>query len=191
MTVRARHLGEAVHDYVDGLLDADQTLWVERHLLVCSMCCWQVEQERALVQSLRAFRPDPSRQQDLVAGLLGLAEHTPMPPVAPRRTPTLVTWDAPPQYQSVRHPVLCALVAVAGCVGVALVVANVPTRVQSTASFTPSPANVRVAGTPRSVVPIGSNVVPAAIARAERDAEDSIDAPDAQPLVLRASLRVP
>ena len=193
MAVRAHHLGEAVHDYVDGLLSADQTLRVEQHLLVCTMCRAQVEQQRALVESLRSFRPDPRRQQDLMAGLLGLADEAPIPRApAPRRTPSLVTCDAPPQYESVRqHPVLLALVAVAGCVGVSLVVVSMPSRAASTGGVN-MPASVRLTSTPGvDAVPATGGVVPAAVARAERDADDAVQVPDPRAFHVRASVRVP
>ncbi|WP_197274985.1 anti-sigma factor family protein [Luteipulveratus halotolerans] len=190
--MRAHHLGEAVHDYVDGLLDAERTLRVERHLLVCTMCRAQVEQERRLVESLRAFRPDPRRQQDLMAGLLGLADEAPIPPApAPRRTPSLVMCDAPPQYESVRqHPMLLALVAVAGCVGVSLVVVSLPSRAASTGGVN-MPASVRLTTSPGADTAPAGGVVPAAVARAERDADDAVQIPDPRALHVRASVRVP
>ncbi|MDF8265001.1 anti-sigma factor family protein [Luteipulveratus flavus] len=200
MARRDHHLGEAVHDYVDGLLGVEQTLRVEQHLLVCTMCRAQVEQHRALTESLRSFRPDPRRQQDLMAGLLGLAEQQPSAepvraPAPPRRVPTLVTADAPPQYESVRqHPLLLALVAVAGCVGVTLVAVSLPTRVQATPTgVTSVPATVRLSNPSKaatSAVTVG-RVVPVAVARAESDAQDAVRASVTHPFVHRTTVRVP
>lgn len=187
-TTDGSHLGEALHDYVDGLLDDAEELRVERHLLVCAMCRCAAEQERALVASLRSFQPDPHRHQDLVAGLLGMAAAAPPPPPAPaRRQPTMVTWDAPPQYHSARRSLCCTLLAVAGCLGAALVVVNVPTISGSGGDVrgpAPAPATVqlstltggeRLAPLPAIVGGATSAVVPTALTRAAQDARDAVD----------------
>lgn len=193
MISRDRHLGEAVHDYVDGTLTHERMHQLDLHLVTCGMCRCQVEQERALVESLRAFRPDPGRQQDLVAGLLGLAAQHPIPqaPVRVRREPNLVMHNAPPQYHSARRSVACAMLAVAGCFGAALVVVNVPARVQTGGQGGSTvPAAVQL--NPARAVPVAqSNVVPAAVARADEDARAAVLGDQVDALVVGAAVRVP
>lgn len=164
------HVGDLVHDYVDDALDADLSFRLDRHLLVCEMCRHEVEQERLLIEQLRGFRPDPARHQSLVDGLLGLAEQAPPPP-RPACGPSLVTGDAPPQYQSARNSVTAALVAVVGCAGVALVVSTTPARTTPpTRPNNPAQVQVRQASSP-------AGVSSDAVLRAEQDADGASEAP--------------
>ncbi|WP_446664721.1 zf-HC2 domain-containing protein [Flexivirga sp. B27] len=131
------HLGDRVADYVDGMLSADEQYRADIHLTVCEHCRYAVQQERAIIEQLRAVTFDSGGHQQLMAGLLSLAStDTSSDTGAPlgaapvgrgtsagtaRPAPALVTCTAPPQYQSARKSMACALFAVAGCVGVALV----------------------------------------------------------------------
>jgi anti-sigma factor RsiW len=126
------HLGERVADYVDGMLSADDEFRADIHLTVCEHCRYAVQQERAIIEQLRSVSFDCGGHQQLMAGLISLASSephgpigsraaAPVAPTSPRPTPAVVTSTAPPQYQSARKSMACALFAVAGCVGVALV----------------------------------------------------------------------
>ncbi|TWE09361.1 anti-sigma factor family protein [Rudaeicoccus suwonensis] len=123
------HLGDRIADYVDGVLDAAEEHKVEVHLTVCQHCRHAVEQERAIIAQLRSVRFDAGGHQQMMASLLSLAgpdsgvgAHPMAGPVAgsDRQALAVVTAGAPPQYQSARRSMACALFAVAGCVGVAL-----------------------------------------------------------------------
>lgn len=127
------HLGDRIADYVDGLLPAEEEYRADVHLTVCEHCRYAVQQERAILAQLRSVSFDSGGHQQLIAGLLSLASTEPARPLgaaamtpqrpaaAPRPAPAVVTCSAPPQYQSARKSMAFALVAVAGCVGVALV----------------------------------------------------------------------
>lgn len=123
-------LGEdLLSDYVDSLLTPAEEHQVERHLIVCQQCAAAVHQERELMAALRDVRMDAGRHQQLVAGLLSLAgDEPPRPPQqAPMRpAPAMVTAHAPAQYCSARRSVAFTLAAVAGCLGAALTVTQVP-----------------------------------------------------------------
>lgn len=137
------HLGDRVADYVDGLLCAEDEYRADLHLTVCEHCRFAVQQERAILEQLRSVRFDSGGHQRLMAGLLSLAATEPDgplgasgPPVhkpiaVPRPAPAVVTCSAPPQYQSARKSMACALFAVAGCVGVALVASTATGVAQS------------------------------------------------------------
>lgn len=126
------HLGDRVADYVDGMLSADEEYQADLHLTVCEHCRYAVQQERSIIEQLRAVSFDSGGHQRLMAGLMslasaepgrpmGVASPQPRPAHARRPSPAVVTRTAPPQYQSARRSMACALFAVAGCVGVALV----------------------------------------------------------------------
>ena len=118
------HLADRVADYVDGVLDPAEQDKADRHLMVCEYCCHAVRQEREIIAQLRSVLFDSGGHQQMMAGLLSLAGSQPDAPARPvsnRPAPAVVTASAPPQYQSARRSMACALVAVAGCVGVALV----------------------------------------------------------------------
>lgn len=135
------HLGERVADYVDGMLGDDEQYRADIHLAVCEHCRYAVQQERAIIEQLRSVSFDCGGHEQLMAGLLSLASSEPGAPVgapssrkAPavnRPAPAVVTSTAPPQYQSARKSVACALFAVAGCVGVALVASTASGVAQS------------------------------------------------------------
>ncbi|WP_018156727.1 anti-sigma factor family protein [Demetria terragena] len=169
------HLGDLVHDYVDDLLDPPVAHRADQHLLVCALCRHEVEQERRLINQLRGHHPDPVRHQSLVDGLIGLADHEPIP--RPPAGPPLVTQGAPPQHHSARTSVTAALVAVVGCAGVALVVSSSPVRPGQNPRV--APAQVQI----RPVVSSGG-VGTSAVSRADLDASASF----AQP---RASVPIP
>ncbi|WP_265446098.1 zf-HC2 domain-containing protein [Flexivirga meconopsidis] len=124
-----QHLGDAVAEYVDGNLSPEQEHRADLHLMICEHCRHAVQQEREIIAQLRSVRFDSGGHQQLMAGLLSLAAVEPQgsgsaaaPVIPPHRpAPAVVTASAPPQYQSARRSMACALVAVAGCVGVALV----------------------------------------------------------------------
>lgn len=166
-----RHLGDLVHDYVTDALPDDHAHRADQHLLVCGMCRAAVDQERRLIASLQAF-PAPGRHQDLVSGLLGLAQELPAPPppAAPptgRPCPSIVSTGAPAQYQSARHSLAAALVAVVGCAGAAAVVATVPARTAQPGRAPATPiTSVQLRGLPTA----GGGVGPVAANRAEEDA---------------------
>lgn len=125
------HLGDRVADYVDGMLDVEDQYRADLHLTVCEHCRYAVRQERAIIAQLRSVSFDCGGHEQLMAGLLSLASSEPGEPMgaagspkaaaAARPAPAVVTSSAPPQYQSARKSMACALFAVAGCVGVALV----------------------------------------------------------------------
>ncbi|NNG39166.1 zf-HC2 domain-containing protein [Flexivirga sp. ID2601S] len=123
-----QHLGDAVAEYVDGKLNPAQEHRADLHLMICEHCRHAVQQEREIIAQLRSVSFDSGGHQQLMAGLLSLASAEPQAPGSPaapaipaRRAPAVVTTSAPPQYQSARRSMACALAAVAGCVGVALV----------------------------------------------------------------------
>lgn len=122
-------LGEdLLSDYVDSLLTPAEEVQVERHLIVCQQCAAAVHQERELMAALRDVRMDAGRHQQLVAGLLSLAgDEPPRAPETPMRSaPAIMTAHAPAQYCSARRSVAFTLAAVAGCLGAALTVTQVP-----------------------------------------------------------------
>src|SRR5579875_97856 len=135
------HLGDRVADYVDGMLSADDEYRADLHLMVCEHCRYAVQQERAIIEQLRSVSFDCGGHEQLMAGLLSLASSEPGAPVgaaasrttpaADRPAPAIVTSSAPPQYQSARKSMACALFAVAGCVGVALVASTASGVAQS------------------------------------------------------------
>lgn len=162
---RGGHLDDRVPDYVDGALAPAVQHWADQHLLVCQLCRGQVEQERALRERLRGFAPDPGRHEELVQGLLGLARELPPEPTAPRDRPSLVDTAAPPQYQSARNPLMVAAIAVAGCVGAAVVVVTVPQ-----AGGSGAPPSV----TSGKVAPAGPNMAATALRQSEADAAAAV-----------------
>lgn len=154
------HLGERVADYVDGMLSDQDEYRADLHLTVCEHCRYAVQQERAIIDQLRAVRFDSGGHQQLMAGLLSLASTGPDGPLggaAPaghpgagsRPAPAVVTCSAPPQYQSVRKSMAFALVAVAGCVGVALVASTAGGVAQNPDN--PRPGSPERAGVVRNV----------------------------------------
>ncbi|RNI19461.1 zf-HC2 domain-containing protein [Flexivirga caeni] len=133
------HLGDHVADYVDGMLSPAEEYRADIHLMVCEHCRFAVQQERAIIEQLRSVSFDRGGHEQLMAGLLSLASSQPGAPmggaaasgrVAARPAPAVVTSSAPPQYQSARKSMACALFAVAGCVGVALVASTASGAVQ-------------------------------------------------------------
>ncbi|TWP33731.1 anti-sigma factor [Leekyejoonella antrihumi] len=136
MTGCGAHPDDLLPDYVDGLLSDAEEHAVERHLIACQHCCARVHQERELIARLRAVHLDAGHHQQLMAGLLSLAGDEGSMPREPafadiRATPAMMTTHAPAQYLSARRSVAFTLAAVAGCLGAALTVSQVP---QSTAS---------------------------------------------------------
>lgn len=121
------HDGDVLTDYVDGMLDAAQTCAVERHISVCLHCCAFVREQREVIERMRSFTLGSQGQHDLAASLLSLAHEVRAESVAfrPHGPATLAT-SAPAQYASARRSVACAVFAVAGCVGAALVAVQVP-----------------------------------------------------------------
>lgn len=124
------HLGDRIAAYVDAVLSPEEEYKVEMHLMVCQHCRHAVDQERVLIARLRAISFNPGGHQQMMASLLSLAADDglgggrafgPMSADLSRPTLAVVTTGAPPQYQSARRSMACALAAVAGCVGVALV----------------------------------------------------------------------
>lgn len=138
---------DQVADYVDGLLDAPRAHALERHLIACTSCRAEVDQQRALIQRLRQVPVDRTRHEHLMAGLLDLARTSPTydaPAVAVSPTgPAVVTCTAPPHYVSARRSVACAAAAVAGCIGVAIVAAQVPGQGTTGHRTDPAVTNVR------------------------------------------------
>lgn len=115
-------------DYVDGYLNPDQALRVERHLAGCDLCRQRVAAERALIERLRSVKLDAAHHQHLMNNLLSLAEPVRSAPVAPRPVHglSIVPASAPPQYASARRSLGVAMVAVAGCVGATMVALHAP-----------------------------------------------------------------
>jgi len=137
MTAALSHPEDLIADYVDGLLTAAEEHKIERHLIACQRCCAQVQQERELLARLREVHLDAGHHQQLMAGLLSLAGDEPMPRRQPtfadfREAPALMTTHAPAQYCSARRTVAFTLAAVAGCLGAALTVSQVPTTTAPT-----------------------------------------------------------
>ncbi len=128
MTSCAQLGDDVLADYVDGLLTSEQERYVERHLVACQQCLAVVREERELMAQLRNVRIDSQQHQQLVAGLLSLAGDEPVrpPQPAPRPAPAILTTHAPAQYCSARRSVAFTLAAVAGCLGAALTVTQVP-----------------------------------------------------------------
>ncbi len=128
MTSCAQLGDDILADYVDGLLTAEQERYVERHLVACQQCLAVVREERELMAQLRNVRIDSQQHQQLVAGLLSLAGEEPVRPQQPsvRPAPAILTTHAPAQYCSARRSVAFTLAAVAGCLGAALTVTQVP-----------------------------------------------------------------
>ncbi len=126
---RARevHGGEVLGDYVDNMLDVKQACEVERHLAVCQHCRASVDEQRELIARLRSFSLGHQGEHDLVAGLMSLAQqaHSEVVPIRPHG-PAMLQVGAPAQYTSARRSVACAVFAVAGCLGAALVAVQVP-----------------------------------------------------------------
>lgn len=117
---------DQVADYVDGLLGGDAAVELERHMVACQTCRAEVDEQRALLARMRSVPVDGQRRDHLIAGLLDLGELPDARGDQSVRCPATVTSDAPPQYISPRRSVACAMVALAGCAGVALVAAHVP-----------------------------------------------------------------
>lgn len=170
------HLQDAVHDYLDERLGADERHRADQHLLVCDLCRARVEQERVLMARLRACPTDPGQHARLRAGLLDLAHAEPAaaakPQGVPRRSaPGVLDCSAPAQYRSVRNGLTAATLAVVGCAGAAMVVVVTPHRVE------PVPAH----GSPpvTQVQPAGSLIADrqvgvVAAQRADVDARDAV-----------------
>lgn len=116
---------DVLADYVDGMLPAEQERQVERHLVACQCCLTVVHEERELMAQLRDVRIDAQQHQQLMAGLLSLAGEEPARPDL-RPAPATLTTHAPAQYCSARRSVAFTLAAVAGCLGAALTVSQVP-----------------------------------------------------------------
>lgn len=157
------HLGDRIADYVDGMLSADDEYRADIHLTVCQHCRYAVQQERAIIEQLRSVSFDRGGHESLMAGLLSLAATEPRAPIgaasgkpstAARPAPAVVTTTAPPQYQSARKSMACALFAVAGCVGVALVASTASGAAQRPETPVPGsparPALVRSVPSPHS-----------------------------------------
>lgn len=121
------HDGDVLTDYVDGMLDPAQTCAVERHISVCLHCCAFVREQREVIARMRCFTLGRQGQHDLAASLLNLA-HEVRAQEAPFRPhgPATLAASAPAQYASARRSVACAVFAVAGCLGAALVAVQVP-----------------------------------------------------------------
>lgn len=122
------HDNDVLADYLDGMLDPVQTCAVERHLAICQHCCAFVREQRDVINRLRSFSLGSQGQHDLAAGLMNLAHEVQSEcvPFRPHGPATLAV-SAPAQYTSARRSVAFAVVAVAGCVGAALVAVQVPT----------------------------------------------------------------
>lgn len=121
------HDGDVLADYVDGMLDAARTHEVERHLCVCLHCRAFVQEQHDVVARMRHFSLGDQGQHDLTAGLMHLAQEVGLERAAFRpQGPATLAASAPAQYASARRSVACAVFAVAGCVGAALVAVQVP-----------------------------------------------------------------
>lgn len=160
---REVHGGDVLGEYVDNMLDVDEAGEVERHLAVCQHCRASVDEQRELVVRLRSFSLGHQGQHDLVAGLMGLAQqaHSQVVPIRPSG-PAMLHVGAPAQYTSARRSVACAVFAVAGCLGAALVAVQVPTP-----GTTAQPVQLRrgPVSVIRQVPAAGPAVVPAAAER--------------------------
>ncbi|UIJ34746.1 anti-sigma factor [Allobranchiibius sp. GilTou73] len=121
------HDQDVLSDYVDGMLDPERTCGVERHLSVCLHCRAFVQEQREVIARMRSFTLGHQGQHDLAAGLMHMAReaHRECAPIRPQGPATLAI-SAPAQYASARRSVACAMFAVAGCVGAALVAVQVP-----------------------------------------------------------------
>ncbi len=142
MAARDIHETDVLGDYVDGMLGATAACEVERHLTVCLHCRSVVQQERELIERMRSFSLGVRAQDDLTAALLRLAQEVQrdQPTVVPIRRPgpATVAASAPPQYASARRSMACAVAAVAGCVGAALVAVQVPSVAQPAGGADPA-----------------------------------------------------
>lgn len=101
-----RHLGDSVSAYVDRRLDAATMLAYDRHVTVCIGCRYAVDQERALLASLRSA-PQPGPSMTLHQLLLGLGGPDP----EGSRTPADGSRLAPAPAGSGRRPTRVATVA--------------------------------------------------------------------------------
>ena len=166
-----RHDTDVLSDYVDQMLDASHTCEVERHLSVCLHCRAFVQEQRDVIARMRSFTLGHQGQHDLAAGLMHLAQEVQREcaPIRPQGPATLAT-SAPAQYTSARRSVACAVFAVAGCVGAALVAVQVP---------------VGPGGVPSQIQRGGASVV----RQAPRGASGSTTEPVSEPVVRAAMVR--
>lgn len=170
--MRDRHDTDVLCDYVDDMLDPARTCAVERHLSVCLHCRAFVQEQRDVIARMRSFTLGHQGQHDLAAGLMHLAQEVraECAPIRPHGPATLAA-SAPAQYASARRSVACAVFAVAGCVGAALVAVQVP-------ASTPG-------GTPGQMQRGGASVV----RQVPRAANGSVTEPVAEPAVRAAMVR--
>lgn len=115
-------------DYVDGMLSRSESTTLERHLVACQGCRSTIADERELIERMRGVPVAPARESDFMAGLISLGD-LPTEPMPVRRgnAPATLPSHAPAQYVSARKPVGIAALAVAGCIGAAVVAIHVPT----------------------------------------------------------------
>lgn len=168
-----RHDQDVLSDYVDGMLDTARTCAVERHLAVCLHCRAFVQEQREVIARMRSFTLGHQGQHDLAAGLMHLAQEMSREcaPIRPHGPATLAT-TAPAQYASARRSVACAVFAVAGCVGAALVAVQVP--VGSTG------------GTPGQMERGGVSVVRQAPLTSHRTVTEPVAEPVVRPAMVRS-----
>lgn len=145
-------------DYVDGALPSSQVSLLERHVVACQGCRLAIAAERDLLERMRDLPTQPMAQGDFMAGLMSLAgpDSSTISRPVPQKVPATLSCHAPAQYVSARRSVGFAALAVAGCLSVAVVAANVPSTdtvqtrtptlrtVQATQN--PAPATTQVTG---------------------------------------------
>lgn len=119
---------DLIVDYVDGVLAPTQVTWLERHVVACQGCRLQIAAERELIDRMRDLPTQPLAQGDFMAGLMSVAgpEASTISRPIPAKSPATLPCHAPAQYVSVRRSLGFAALAVAGCLSVAVVAANVP-----------------------------------------------------------------
>ncbi|GAB3586573.1 anti-sigma factor family protein [Calidifontibacter terrae] len=148
---------DQIVDYVDGALPAARVALMERHVIACQGCRLQIAAERELIERMRGLPTQPLARGDFMAGLMSVAGPTPSTisrPI-PTKVPATLSCHAPAQYVSVRRSLGFAALAVAGCLSVAVVAANVPT---TDTVQTRTPTLRTVDASPENPVPVTTQV---------------------------------
>lgn len=163
-----RHLGDSVSAYVDRRLDPAALLAYDRHVTVCIGCRYAVDQERALLASLRSA-PQPGPSMSLHQLLLGLGGPAPEGSRSPAdrngsglgptsadsgRRPTRVATvapTAPAQHRSPRRATMLAGMAASASAVAAWCLASVVAPTPTVTGPAPSVQQPR----PMSVLQVG------------------------------------
>ncbi len=120
---------DLIVDYVDAVLPPSQITLLERHVIACQSCRLEIAAERDLIERMRDLPTQPIARSDFMAGLMSVApEPTTISRPIPTKAPATLSCHAPAQYVSARRSLGFAALAVAGCLSVAVVAANVPTN---------------------------------------------------------------